>query len=103
MKKLPIDKDIEKLTNQFIEEKNVIPFPHKYGFIIALYEKRFTDKFYYPNIDVKTTFKDKDMCSEKKMYKKKNILNVNDKFITECKMGNTCYCVDIIKVLEKHN
>lgn len=97
-----IDKDIKKITKQFPKENNILPFPYKYGFIIVLYEERFAKKILYPNIDVKTTFEDKDMCSEKKMYKKKNILNVNDKFITECKMGNTCYCVNIIKVLEKH-
>jgi len=94
-----IDKDIKKITKQFPKENNIVPFRKKYGFIIVVYEKSLSKQIHCPNLPVKAQYSDKDMLSTGKIYKKKNIIAVNEKFTTKCKMGNTRYCVDIFKVL----
>lgn len=98
-----IDKDIKKITQQFPQEDNILLFPCKYGFVIVVYEECLSKQIHCPNLPVKAQYSDEDMLSTGRIYKKKNIITVNEKFTTKCNMGNTCYCVDIFKVLEKHN
>ena len=100
---LKMVEDIEKLRGLFIDQEAIAKFPHKYGYLMIAYEENIKKKIKRNYVAGGNSLKDEDMTKEGGIYRKRNILSVNDEFITTCRMGNCCYCVDVIKILERHD
>lgn len=99
---LKMQEDVKKLKDLFTAQEAIAQFPHKYGYVMVVYDEKIQDKIKGNRGWRVTPLKDEDV-TRGKFYRKRNILSVNGRtFETACTVGNCCYCVNVQKILEQH-